>query len=35
MSGSESQGQEAACVSVLTPMQPLQWVIYIDGRSKF
>ena len=36
MSGSESQGQEeAACIHVIKPMRPLQWVIYMDGSSKF
>ena len=35
-SSSESRGQEeAACIRVIRPMRPLQWVIYTDGRSKF
>ena len=35
-SGSESRGQEeAACIRILRPMRPLQWVICTDGRSKF
>ena len=35
-SGSELRGQEeAACVHVFRPMRPLQWVIYIEDRSKF
>ena len=35
-SGSELQGQEeAAWVHIFRPMQPLQWVIYMDGSSKF
>ena len=34
-SGSELQGQEeAAWVRIFRPMQPLQWVIYMDGSSK-
>ena len=33
--GSESWGQEeAACMRVFWPTQPLQWVIYTDGSSK-
>ena len=35
MSGSESWGQETACTCVFRPMQPQQWVIYMDDRSKF
>ena len=36
MSDSESQGQEeAAWARVLRPMQPLQWVIYTDGRANY
>ena len=36
MSGSESWGQEeAACMHVFRPMQPLQWVIYMYHQSKF
>ena len=35
-SGSESWGQgKAACMHVFMPMQPLQWVVYADGSSKF
>ena len=36
MSGSESWGQEeAACMRVNRPMQPLQRVVYTNGSSKF
>ena len=36
MNGSESWSQEeAACAHVIRPKQPLQWVIYMDGSSKF
>ena len=36
MNGSELRGQEeAASMRVFSPMQPLQRVIYKDGRSKF
>ena len=32
----ESQGQEEAVyMHVFRPTQPLQWVIYTDGSSKF
>ena len=35
-SGSESRSQEeAACMSIIRPMRPLQQVIYTDGSSKF
>ena len=34
--GSESRGQEeAACPRIFRSMRPLQWVIYIDGSSKY
>ena len=32
--GSESQGQEAACLCLLKPMQLVQWVIYMHSSSK-
>ena len=35
MSGSELRGQEAAYMRVFRPMWQLQWVIYMDDRSKF
>ena len=35
MSSSESRGQEAACACIFRPTQPQQWVIYMDGWSKF
>ena len=34
--GSESQGQEeAACMHIIRPTQPVQRVIYMDDSSKF
>ena len=36
MSITESRSwEEAACMHVFRPMQPLRWVIYPDSRSKF
>ena len=34
MSSSESQGhEEAACMHICMPIQPLQWVIHMGGSS--